>query len=130
MPFTSSSPLVRFFFGFFLPSAPFLLIYLIGAILCLVRRRRHPPASYFGLAAFIILFMTTLLSITAQYWIIFDRPDMDRIQLYSSIITVFRVGSGVIGWVLLLIGYFGWRTPVILEKPYDDAAPGRRWGDG
>jgi hypothetical protein len=105
-----SSPLELFLLHYLLPTVPFVLVYLVGAVLCIVRWRRHPMASRFGLAAFTTFLLSALGSTTAYFWMLVATPQDTVYREYAMLIMMARTGAGVFGWVLLLIALFGWRV--------------------
>jgi hypothetical protein len=117
-----SSPFELFLLNYLLPVLPFLLVYVIGAVLCVVRWRRHPMASRFGLAAFVVFILSTLGSTAAYYWMLVAMPFGTDYREYAMLVTMLRTGAGVFAWVLLLIALFGWRADPqeFANRHYDD----------
>jgi hypothetical protein len=91
---------------------PYLLIYAIGIRLSYEYRHRHPPVFKLSLVAFVILLVNLLLQ---SWWIWWLGSSLERGKVNSEINTIAKylgiyiVLSGVVGWVLLLAAFFGWR---------------------
>jgi len=92
----------------FLFEVPLYIVWAVGAILCLVRWRRHSTVSLLALIAILLFF---LLSITGTLTV-FVLPVIWRGSLapLTTIRTIVQVFGSVIGWMLLLAAVFGWRS--------------------
>jgi hypothetical protein len=130
---------LRMLFNFFVPLVPYCIAWLIGMVLCLVRWRRHPIASLLAMVAFGIFLVGAILGTLAQVWVfqqgIGGDWDHTEREMVMWAVTFLRSGSGFVGWVLLLIAFFGWRPAprAIGGNDEGEAAPSdaaiRRWGD-
>src|SRR5262245_34342870 len=64
---------------------PYLLVWLVGAVLALVFWRRHPLASGLSLAAFVVLLVDMVLA-AAFFWFVNRNPDFapaDRGRMFA-----------------------------------------------
>ncbi len=91
------------------PLVPFLIIYVIGATLCIVRWRRHPKRSCLALVAF-LLFLARLLGNVAKQWLMLRKDDfgwdIDTLTFNIGIMASIDTVVGVVAWILLLIALF------------------------
>ena len=94
-------------------SVPYLIVYLVGSVLCLVFWRRHPVVSILSLLAFVILIGSVAIGSALQLWQMgaiqngSTYADIGRILGIAGII---RTMLGLIAWILLLTALFGWRS--------------------
>jgi hypothetical protein len=100
---------------------PFLLIYIVGAVLALTTWRRHPFASGLSLAAFLLLGFSNIAG-AVLFWYAFRLdPLIDRGQLFT-IGNIGLTAVSCLGWVLILIALFR-RRPQPMPRPWLEEPP-------
>lgn len=90
-------------------SAPFLIIYVAGALLSLSRWRQYPTASRLAFLAFIGFLFRVLLGVVRN-WLTLQHgkagwSTMAHVR-NMGIINTIDIVVGVIGWILLLIAFY------------------------
>jgi hypothetical protein len=91
---------------------PFLLVYVAGIILSLVRWSIHPRVSILSITAFSILLLCLITNMGLTFWLIGGQSsglDMARRAMFLQWVHLTMACFNFIGWVLLLIALFGWR---------------------
>src|SRR5262249_21024443 len=93
-----------------LMNAPIILVSLVGAVVCLLRRQQAPTAALFGLIGFGLIGCSSLFGIIA-YGLIFDamRTDRESVATVLSGLGIIRVLVTSAGLVFLLIAVFSGR---------------------
>jgi hypothetical protein len=105
------------------PSLPLYIVWLVGTVVPLARRDRHPQVSLLAAPGFLLLLLTSVVGTVAWFWVVHERSQhsgwtMEQTRFASSTIALVRFGLSMIGHVLLLIALFGWRfQPLIRPAP-------------
>ncbi|MBX7221500.1 MAG: hypothetical protein K1Y36_16235 [Blastocatellia bacterium] len=93
---------------------PFLLVYLIGILICVMRWKLHPRVSLYSLIAFGLFLISWFINITASF-ILFRMAmtggaprDWAVLQGLSRLVTT---GLSLVSWTLLIITNFYLRQP-------------------
>jgi hypothetical protein len=92
---------------------PLYLVWLAGAVLCIVNWRKHSAVSLLTLIALILFFLTAFVG--DWMGIVLPLILRERISLLATLLTIrviAQVFANLVGWVLILIAIFGWREPV------------------
>lgn len=92
----------------FLFEVPLYIVWIVGAILCLVRWRRHPAVSLIALIAIVLFFLQAILSILAVDLGIAILPG--SAATFTTVVRIAQIFVSAIGWMLLLAAIFGWRS--------------------
>jgi hypothetical protein len=91
------------------PHVPFLIIFLVGAVLSVMRWRSDPMRSRLAFIAF-ALFIVRLFGIVAMNWLAFRKDDFGwdtrTLGLYLGIITSVGMLVTIVAWILLLVALF------------------------
>lgn len=100
--------------SFLLPSLPAIIVWLVGIAVALATWRRHPRVSQTALVACALLLVNAAAGPVAQFWLF---QGMSRLGWTSQeygrmmgLVTLVRVAFSTVGYVLLLVAVFGWRT--------------------
>ncbi len=92
----------------FLLQIPLYVVWLVGAILCIIRWRQHPSVSLLALVAILLFFLLSIVgTLTAYLLPIIWRGSLAPLTAIRGIVQVF---GNMIGWMLLLAAIFGWRS--------------------
>lgn len=101
---------------------PTLLAFLVGLIIAIVTRKRHPKASLFALIAFIVLILTIILETLTNTLLpmMHESYGMFDFKVYHAAFTVLNVlwallRTGAYG--LIIAAIFGSRTKKEVEEP-------------
>jgi hypothetical protein len=99
---------------------PFLLVFVVGIILAIVRWSVHPRVSLMALVAFGLLLLSAIAKMGYMFWLIGGQES--GLSFYNSraIMTWINLSVSLlelIGWVLLLFALFGWRHSVDNVEP-------------
>src|SRR5438105_3014016 len=96
-----SDALVSLFF-MVAPGVPFLLVYVAGAILCVVRWRRDPLFARLAFFAFVLFSGRLLFDYGFGSWLMLRGPELDwtpsKLELYHAILTGCSVLLGIMAW--------------------------------
>jgi hypothetical protein len=116
--------------SFFLPSLPACIVWLVGIAVALATWRRHPRVSQTALVACVLLLVSASAGAVAQYWLIFGVSRQGwTVQQYGrmiGLVTLVRVAFSTVGYVLLLVAVFNWRsTPRLPAGPVGEPFAGR-----
>jgi hypothetical protein len=91
---------------------PFLLVFVVGIILAIVRWSCHPRVSLLALVAFGLLLLGSITKIGYMFWLIggqeagFSFPNSRAIMTGINLsVTLLEL----IAWILLLVALYGWR---------------------
>ena len=107
------------------PLVPFLIIYLVGMVLSILRWRSHPTRSRLALIAF-ALYLARLFGNVATNWLTIRREDFGwdtrTFALNLGIIHSIDVLVAIVAWILLLIALFS-RSDLYVKA---DLVPGGR----
>ncbi len=91
------------------PLLPFLVIYGVGASICLFRWQRHPTPSRLAFVAF-ALFSLRLFTSVVKNWLLLRGNDFgwdaQALGLRLGILTVLDLVIAIVAWILLLIALF------------------------
>jgi hypothetical protein len=108
-----------------LPAIPLFLVWLLGALLCIVWWRRHPVGSLIALIAFGLFFLQAFIGTCLWYWLdrryLYEGWSIDESTNARSILSMCRTVVSTIGWILILVALFGWRN--IRRPVHDVTAP-------
>jgi hypothetical protein len=107
-----------FLFFSILTDLPFLIIYVIAVVLCLVRWQRHPRLSRLALCAFVLLSIRLVIYTGVRHWLLFRRlhepsGDQQSFETYFAINTWFVYLTGLVAWVVLLVAF--WKEALRLD---------------
>jgi hypothetical protein len=91
---------------------PFLLIFVVGIILAVVRWSAHPRVSLLALVAFSLLLLSSIVRMGYMFWLIGGQESGFTSYNAHAIMTWINLSMTVlemIGWLLLMMALFGWR---------------------
>lgn len=92
----------------FLFEIPLYIIWVVGAILCIVRWRRHPTVALLALIAIFLFFLQSIVGTLSVYLLpMIWRGSLATLTAIRVIVQVFL---SAIGWMLLLAAILGWRS--------------------
>ena len=94
---------------------PFLLIFVVGIILAIVRWSIHPRVSLMALVAFGLLLLGSIAKLGYMFWLIGGPESGLSFTNAHAIMTWINLSVtllDLIGWVLLLLALFGGRKAV------------------
>jgi hypothetical protein len=112
--------LLNLFIPIVIPLVPFLTIYLVGAILCIVRWRRHPRLSSLALFAFVVFLVRLVGESFARNLLMYRALDFGwdpaTLGIYLGIVGACGIVLGIVAWVALLIALFDRRDwPIVMD---------------
>jgi hypothetical protein len=99
---------------------PFLLVFVVGIILAILRWSAHPRVSFMALVAFGLLLLSSIVRMGYLFWLIGGQESgltSYNAHALMTWINLSMTGLELIGWVLLMMALFGWR------KVPDEARP-------
>jgi len=91
---------------------PFLLVFLAGIIIALVTRKRIGKASIFAMIAFLLLLLSSFITIGHQIWYLFwvlltpSRYDFQSLSTIYLVENIARTLLEIIAWILLFLAIF------------------------
>jgi hypothetical protein len=94
---------------------PVLVVFVVGALLAIVRWGKHPRASSFALAGFVVLVANALLMMTLQA-LLWDSSSSGgwtaaQTSTLMTVVGVIRTSINVVGFALLVSAIFVERSP-------------------
>lgn len=98
---------------------PFLLVLVVGIVLSIVRWSAHPKVSMLSLVAFAMMLIRVIARMGYLFWLIGGQDSGMPAYQTHRVLTWINLSLSLfdlVGWVLLLIALFGWRTS---EDPTD-----------
>jgi hypothetical protein len=90
---------------------PLDLVWLVGAVLCIVNWRKHSAVSLIALIAFVLFFLTSFVG--DLMGIVLPLVLRGRISLLATFLTIraiVQVFVSLIAWILIVVAIFGWRS--------------------
>ena len=91
---------------------PFLLVFVVGIILAILRWSVHPRVSLMALVAFGLLLLSSIAKMGYLFWLIGGQESglaFNNSRLIMTWINLSMMLLELIGWILLMIALFGWR---------------------
>lgn len=99
---------------------PFLLVFVVGILLAIVRWSVHPRVSLMALMAFGLLLLSSIAKMGYMFWLIGGQESGLTFYNARAIMTWINLSVmllELIGWVLLMIALFGWRQSSEKAEP-------------
>jgi hypothetical protein len=98
---------------------PTLIVLVIGIVLGLRNRRKHPKTSRAAIIAFSIVLVTMLVNVIAVYWlsyIVFSSPFNstnrgETVAWFNSGLTLLSIIGNAVAFALILMAIYKWRGP-------------------
>ncbi len=90
---------------------PLYVVWLVGAVLCIVNWRKHSAVSLLALIALVLFFLAS--SLGDLMGIVLPAILRANISLLATLLTIRGIAQvfvNLVGWVLILIAVFGWRN--------------------
>ena len=92
---------------------PTYIVWLIGAILCVVHWRKHSAVSALTLIALVLFFLQSFVGDVLGIALpLVLRGDVSLLGTLLTIRGIVQVFVSLIAWVLILVAIFGWRETV------------------
>jgi hypothetical protein len=89
---------------------PYLLVYVVGLILAITRKRHHPRSAGFAFLGFLILLFQTLFFATLRIFLIFERDATDLpVASYARMMSIIGLAQSLcftLGICLLIFAIF------------------------
>jgi hypothetical protein len=100
---------------------PMLILYLTGIIIAIVTRKRIGKAAIFAIAAFLLLMLSSAITIFQQVWYLFwFIPSQGDYKMLSTIYVVegiVRTLIEIIAYIFLFVAIFAKRNDSNLSEP-------------
>ena len=99
---------------------PFLLVFVVGILLAILRWSSHPKVSLMAVVAFGLLLLSSVVRMGYLFWLIGGQESGLTSYNAHAIMTWINLSMTVlelIGWVLLMTALFGWRKVPGEAKP-------------
>jgi hypothetical protein len=91
---------------------PFLLVFVAGIILSIVRWSIHPKVSVLSLVAFAVLLLSQVARMAFMLWLLGGQSSglgLAQRGMALQWLNLAMAGLELLGWALILIALFGWR---------------------
>jgi hypothetical protein len=91
---------------------PLSLLWVVTAIVAVVRYRHHPPVSILTLLACALLLTSQIGGTILHWWLVAQRANWTATQVGSvlGVLAMARTGVSTVGYGLLVVALFGWRS--------------------
>ncbi len=108
--------------------SPLFLVWLVGALIALVRLPKHAGVSVLLLIGFALMFFGSIGSAVAYAWLpqlmAARHGVVEHVQLIYGAVGFANCLLHAVGWVLVLVAVFGWRgRPDRQSPPADTGSP-------
>jgi hypothetical protein len=106
--------------------SPLFLVWLVGAVVALVRLPKHAAVSVLLLIGFALMFLGSIGSAVAYAWLprlmAARHGGVEHAQLIYGAVGFANCLLHAVGWVLVLVAVFGWRPRPGRQSPTTDGS--------
>jgi hypothetical protein len=98
--------------SFLMSTLPLALLWVVTAVVALVRYRHHPPVSLLTLLACAVLLTNLVGGTILQWWLLTQNTGWAAAQGRGvlALLSMARAGLSTVGYALLVVALFGWRA--------------------